>query len=641
MKFKDDGFIESGSIWVERLRGKIGIAIILICCVVAGAVAIALIPAQKVPSAPSNGGGGGNQQGDHLDQLNDWTQIYSFEVLWENMKDPYETTITWDDLSEEDKEFLDNVQKNAFWYFWYEADPDTGLVQDRATNEEVSSTAAVGFGLSAICIAESRGWITYEEAYERVLNTLKSFDPSNPLVRGSHGFFYHWINTKTGRREWNSEISLIDTSLLVAGVLHAGKHFAGTEIETLADQIYRAVEWDWMSTGNLLKITSDGGGKSGYDEYIICYILALGSPTHPVPERYWDAWARTYKWYEYNGTRFLTAGGRTMLAYLYQFPAAWIDFRGVHDKYANYWLESIAALKVNRDFCLDESNRNGWDPLWGWTACDGKDGYLGFRDYFEGTVAPSAVAASLPFIPEDALAMLKYMYQRYGDRIWGEYGFVNSFNPVLNWYDNDYIGIDQGNLVLMIEAFRSGNVWKDFMSIPYIVEGMRKAGFVSGYHTDNQGFIKDWLLIGPFGTGESEAFETDFIGETSIGFPRAGETIEGKTWIGMHYPYGDSSSRFINLYNVFIPRENTGAYAYALINSAEEKQVTLRVGSDDSIKVWINDELVHENHALRSATKDQDVIEGIRLQAGFNKILVKVCNESGGWGFYLRFTDKT
>lgn len=399
---------------------------------------------------------------------------------WYGLSEKNLKVLTWDDLSEDDQNFLDKVQQAAFWYFWNETNPKTGIVQNRASNPKLGDIAAVGLALSAICIAESHGWITYEEAYDRVLTTLRSFNPENPLVEGTHGFFYHWVDRDTGKRLDNAEISLIDNGLLIAGVLHAGQHFKGTDIETLADKIYRAAEWDWLLLDNgLMKITGEiEQGVKGYSEYILSYILALGSPTHPIPERSWDAWASGYQWVEYKGFKFLSPGPY-FNAYLYQFPACWIDFRNKHDKYANYWLNAAAALKANRQFCLDASASAGWPPLWGWTACDGKNGYLMWGTPFDGTVAPSAVAASIPFIPEDAIPMLKKMYEDYGEKVWGKYGFVNSFNVAQNWYDNDYIGIDQGNIVLSIENFRTGMVWREFMEIPYVKEGMRKAGFVS------------------------------------------------------------------------------------------------------------------------------------------------------------------
>ncbi|HDI12993.1 MAG TPA: hypothetical protein ENF64_02640, partial [Hadesarchaea archaeon] len=419
--------------------------------------------------------------------------------------------------------------------------------------------------------------------------------------------------------------------------------FKGTQIESIADELYRAVEWDWLlSSNNLLKATPNGPEKRGYDEYILAYILALGSPTHPIPESSWDSMAIGYKWSDYGGVKFLSPAGSTdFLAYLYQFPAAWIDFREKHDEYANYWQNGIAALEANRRFCLEQSANNGWAPLWGFTANDGKNGYLGYRDTFDGTVAPSAVAASIPFIPEYAIDMLKTMYDNYHTNIWGEYGFVNAFNPNEGWYDADYIGIDQGNMVLLIEDFRSGLVWEEFMQVSYVVDGLNKAGFVDGFHTDPEGFIRDWLVIGPFGSSEDDAFQTDFIGENSITTPpKAGDVVGSRIWKEYHSAFGHPTSNFVDLYRVFEPNENVGAYAFVTVVSDNSRVVNLRVGSDDGIKVWVNNELVHSNHVARAAGEDQDLIENVLLNPGSNKVLVKVTNISGGWGFYLRFTDQ-
>lgn len=621
--------------WVLVHRKKVAPVLISAMLVIAG-----LTVYYSFPTGPTGDSGNGG------DGINDGFGVYQFSLGWDELRtNEGGISVTWDDLSQEDKDFLNQVQEAAFWFFWNEANPTTGLIRDRSRSGVPSSIASVGFGLSAIVIAENRGWITYEQAYNRVLTTLNSFydDPNDPndfVVQGSHGFFYHWVDMQTGTRAWNSEISLIDTSLLIAGVLHAGQHFKGTEIETLADAIYRAVEWDWLLSGGLLKATPEGGVKIGYDEYILSYVLALGSPTHPIPASSWDAMASGYNWSDYGGVKFLTpAGGTDFLAYLYQFPAAWIDFREKHDGYANYWQNAIAALKANRKFCLEESANNGWVPLWGFTANDGKYGYLGYRDDFDGTVAPSAVAAAIPFIPEYAIDMLKTMYADYYSQVWKEYGLVNAFNVSQNWYDPDYVGIDQGNMVMLMEDFRSGLVWNEFMQIPYVINGLNKAGFVDGFHTDSRGFIRDWLVIGPFGSNEEEAFQTDYIGEITISVsPKAGDVAGGRTWEEYHSAFGHSTSNFIDLYRAFQPNENVGAYAFVTVVSDSYRGVKLKVGSDDAIKVWINNELVHSNHVARGAKEDQDV-RIVTLQAGTNKVLVKVTNTYGGWGFYLRFTD--
>ncbi|KXA92758.1 hypothetical protein AKJ65_07095 [candidate division MSBL1 archaeon SCGC-AAA259E19] len=400
------------------------------------------------------------------------------------------TDSRWSELDPEEKEFLNKVERKAFEFFWNEADSSTGLIPDR-TNSEVCSIASVGFGLSAVCIAEEREWVSYENAYEWVLRVLNSFydDPEDPddfVVDGSHGFFYHFVNSRTGERSGNSEISLIDTALLAAGVLHAGQHFEGTRVEKLADGIYRKIEWDWLQSGNCMKVTPDGVKSRGYDEYILAYILALGSPTHPISSDCWDGYASGYGWIQewpqnYTGGSYLTPRGeRYPLAYLYQFPACWIDFRGRRDNYANYWQSGINALKANRRHCLNWGENHGYSKeLWGWTAADGPDGYLGYGEPYDGTLSPSAIGASISFLPEYAISSLKYIYEEY-PKAWkeNEYGFVDSFNPSRNWYASDYIGIDQGNLVLSIEDFRSGLVWKEFMRISYVQVAMEKAGFV-------------------------------------------------------------------------------------------------------------------------------------------------------------------
>lgn len=570
--------------------------------------------------------------------IEEGVEQYPFAIEWNLMA---AQPLSWENLSEGEKSFLNELQRRSFLYFWEKSDAETGLVYDRSSNSDVSSIAATGFGLSAICIAEANGWISRDEAYARILKILRNFDPDNQKVEGKNGFFYHFVNSRTGSREWMSEVSLIDTAMLVAGALHAGQHFKETEIEYLANKIYKAVQWDWMLNGNLLSMgwSPERGFlsvASGYNEYILAYILALGSPTHPIPQSSWRAWTETFQWYTYGGYRFLTPGGRTMLAYLYQFPACWIDFRNIHDEKANYWQEGVSALKANRLFCLEESRKNGWPLLWGWTACDGRDGYLGFRSTFDGTVAPSAVAASIPYLPEYAVPDLISMYEEYGVRIWGRYGFVNAFNPNQNWFDEDYVGIDEGSTVLLLEGFKSGSVWKEFMGVPYIRSALEKAGFVEGFHPDGEGFIKDWIVIGPFGSSEEEAFNTDFIGEPFGNLHTEGGIIQGRRWIGYHAPYGEVSSRFIDLYQIVGPCEEAGAYAFTVIRLPYEAKMNLKVGSDDSVKVWVNGALVHSNHAARAAVPDQDTVLDVQFKKGLNTILVKVCNKTGGWGFYLR-----
>ena len=398
---------------------------------------------------------------------------------------------TWDTLNVNDKQLLDTIEKAAFEYFWNGVDPNTGLGSASPSVPYRVSIATEGFALSAICIADTRGWISHQEAYQRVLLILNSFyrdtsDANDFYVRGQAGLFYHFVNTETGERFGNSEVSTIDSGILMCGVLQCMEHFKDAAIDTLARELYLDADWtafmrpDGGIAGQWTPENGYSSAFTGYNEYILLYLLALGSPTHPVPPSSWNTWASTYQYVNPYGTgAFLTPGGSfNPDAYLYQFPACWFNFNGLRDNYTSYWQNAVNALSANRRFCLSWAKRNSADTLlWGWTACEGENGYLGYGAPFNGTVAPSAVAASIPFIPTLALPTLKYMYDKYSNKIWGQYGFTDSFNPEENWYDTGYIGIDEGNMVLMLENFRSGGVWNEFMKIPYIQTALQKAGF--------------------------------------------------------------------------------------------------------------------------------------------------------------------
>lgn len=404
--------------------------------------------------------------------------------------------ITWENLSKSDQQLLDKIERKSFEYFWDGADPKTGLGDAGSANKAGRvSIASEGFALSSICIADSRGWITHSQAYSRVMKILNSFykDPNNSqdfCVQGKRGLFYHFINRKTGKRFGKSEVSTIDSGILMAGILNSMEHFKGTEIESLARKIYLKADWTWYTRQNgaiAAGWTPDRGifGQfKGYNEYILAYVLGLGSPTHPMPDSSWNVYCNHYRWikpYKNIGSFLTPLWKMRPEAYLYQFPACWIDFRGKKDHYADYWQNGINALTANRQYCLDWAEKNNYPDkmLWGWTACAGKDHYMGFDTPYNGTIAPSAVVASLPFIPNYAMPTIKRMYEKYGNEIWGKYGFTDAFNLVQNWYDKGYISIDEGNTVLMIENFRDGGVWKEFMNISYIKHAMEKAGFVS------------------------------------------------------------------------------------------------------------------------------------------------------------------
>lgn len=382
------------------------------------------------------------------------------------------------DLS--DNALLDEIQKKTFKYFWEEANPENGLIKDRSTADSPSSIAAVGFGLTAIPIAIERGWITKTEGYNRVLTTLKSF--AEGKVEGKNGFFYHFVDMKTGKRVWNCELSSIDTALLLAGVIFVGEYFKGTEVESLADKIYREVNWQWMLAGG--KKLSMGwkpeggflGGRWGdtFDEGLLAYILAIGSPTYPIPVSSWDEIVRSI-----NDT-YISYPNEVL--FVYQYPNIWIDFRNKEDKYANYFNNAKSAARYNWMFTfLRKGEYKTYDEdIWGLSACDGPGGYRAYgasEGNHDGTIAPYASIGSLPFVPDLAMKAIKGMLSKYGPLIWGKYGFVSGFNIDENWFSKEYVGIDQGTIILMIENYRTGMVWKYFMKNKYIQRAMRKIGF--------------------------------------------------------------------------------------------------------------------------------------------------------------------
>ena len=376
------------------------------------------------------------------------------------------------EASTSDEEFLDMLERDSFRYFIKEINPENGLIKDSSRPGAPCSVAAVGFGLAAICVGESRGWISAKEAHERILKTLITFRDTVP---SEHGFFYHFLDMRTGSRAWNSELSSIDTALFLAGALYAGEYFKGTEIEKIAAELYERVEWPWMM--NKRDVICMGWKPvkgfldyywDSYSEAMILYALAIGSPTHPIGEESWFAWRRkigSYKDFEliycYTGSIFT-----------YQYSHAWIDFRELDEGDINWHVNSTNAVWANRQFCIDSQDRfsNYDEDCWGLTACIGPDGYRSYgarpgEAFNDGTIAPCGMAASVVFAGEESLRGLKYIYDSYKDDIYGKYGFKDAFNTDKNWWAEEYLGIDVGITVLMIENYRTGMIWERFMNI--------------------------------------------------------------------------------------------------------------------------------------------------------------------------------
>ncbi len=393
-------------------------------------------------------------------------------------------------LTAEDETLLEEVEQAAFLYFWEQTNPDTGISRDRCRlstpdNSDLGSIASTGFGLSALCIGVARGFVSYDEAVDRAIRGLRFLWEKMPNHRG---FFYHWANITTGEREWDSEISSVDTAILLCGVLTCRRYFAEPEVERLAHQIFNRVDWNWLSEDT--RILPHGWRPEtgflqfrweSYSEMMMIYLLGLGSYSHPLPAEAWNAWKRTL--FEYDGIRYI---GSFAPLFIHQYSQAWFDFRGKQDRYADYFQNSILATEVHRRFCLDLSGKfsDYGEDLWGITASDSPNGYAVWggppeTGPIDGTIVPSAAAGSLPFLPADSMRVLRTIRTKYAALAWSRYGFVNAFNPLTKWRDDFVIGIDTGITLVMAENARTGLVWKTFMSNAETRRGMQRAGFTA------------------------------------------------------------------------------------------------------------------------------------------------------------------
>ncbi len=442
-------------------------------------------------------------------------------------------------VSPYENSFIDSLQGRTFNFFWDLCNPNTGLAPDRYPTQSFASVSATGFALTAYPIGVERGWVTREAAARRVLHTLLFFhearQDSTAGATGYHGFYYHFLDPETGARFDKVELSTVDTALLLAGALFCQSYFDGhtaaeDSIRSLAEDLYLAADWTWASVRPPLighgwspehgHIPYDWGG---YNEAALVYIMALGSPTHPVAPEAWSAWTAGYRWGSYQGEEHI--GFAPLFGH--QYTHIWLDLRGIRDAFCrehnlDYFMNSQRALRAQYAYALTNPDQwRGYGPrLWGLTACDGPvegtftiDGVVrSFHTYWargasftairdDGTVCPSAIAGSLPFEPEIILPTLQAMVQDHGDRLFGRYGFRDALNPTftidvpvqhgqvvpgVGWYDTDYLGIDQGPIVAMIENLRSELIWRTVRRNPHIIRGLRRAGFTGGW-LDEQG----------------------------------------------------------------------------------------------------------------------------------------------------------
>lgn len=435
---------------------------------------------------------------------------------------------------------VEELQKRTFDWFRHVTDPRTGLTPDRWPTPSFSSVAAVGFALACWPVGVERGWMTREEARDITLNTVRFFHdapqgPDATGMTGYKGFFYHFLDMETGHRFGTTELSTVDTALLLGGMLFAARYFDGddageTEIRTKAQAIYDRVEWDWaVARPNLISMGwHPETGHIPYDwhvynEGMIVLLMAMGSTTHPVSPDVWTEWCSAYgdSWTDEYGSPHLHFGPM----FGHQYSHMFIDFRGIRDAWMrekaaeigdfDYFQNSVRAAEAQQFYA--RTNPMGWvgydDEVWGLTACDGPGDFIQTvdgreREFFsysargpgerdDGTIAPTAAMASMPFAPDAVTTCLKAMKARYGEALYTQWGFLDSFNPTLTerdgplrhgqivpgigWVNGDYLGIDQGPIVVMIENHRTNLVWNHMHGEPNLIRGLQRAGFEGGW----------------------------------------------------------------------------------------------------------------------------------------------------------------
>jgi len=356
------------------------------------------------------------------------------------------------------------------------SDKETGLTKDSSRPGSPSSIAATGFALAALAIGADHGWITEEWALKTLRKTLKTLLTK---AQHEHGFYYHFLDLRSGRRVWASEASSIDTALLVAGALTAAQYYPGTDIERMAHDIYKRVDWVWMQNNTDL-VCMGWKPETGflpyywdtYNEHLIIQALALGSPTKALNKQAWNAWLRLEDSYEGHTVVYSHSGS----LFTYQYPHAFIDFRHLIDVDINYFENSVEATQANIQYSLNFRNQyKGYSKnSWGLSASVGPGGYKAYgskpgEGIHDGTIAPYASIASIVFTPEPAVQAVTSLYKEHKEKLYGHFGFKGAFNLDKNWWSDEYLGIDQGVSLLMLENYlNEGIIWKKFMALPAV-----------------------------------------------------------------------------------------------------------------------------------------------------------------------------
>jgi hypothetical protein len=446
--------------------------------------------------------------------VNDGT-IYYYQVTAVNASSqtspPSATVFTTPNTFASDDAFMDYIEEANFDYYWYTANPTNGLVPDHTTDGAPDgspcSIFAVGLGLTAIGIAVDHGWITREQGAARVQTTLNTFwnGPQGANATGEigyQGWFYHFLDMNAATRSGSSELSSIDTTFLLAGILYAKQYFNAnnpteTNIQTLAGDIFNRVNWLWFAPDvpgtNAVRMGwlpengfSTFGDWQGYNEGMLLYLLGMGASSNTLPAACWSYWTRTYTWSTLYGESYVVFPPM----YGHEYSQCWVDFRHVGDAYMNaenstYFLNSRRAALAQQAYCIaNPAGFRGYSALfWGLTASDDPSGYAVHGappdDNDNGTLAPTAPGGAMSFAPDIALPALEDIYNQGRTKVWTAFGFIDAFNFQQNWYDTDELGIDQGPILVSTENYRNQNVWRLFMQNPEIQRGLQQAGFVA------------------------------------------------------------------------------------------------------------------------------------------------------------------
>ena len=427
------------------------------------------------------------------------------------------------ELSKKQRELLDDLQNKSFAYFVDQSNPANGLVADSTWKNSPASIAAVGFSLPVYAAGVGHGWMKRDEAVERTLAVLRFFSQngggSEPGTLGYQGFYYHFLDMQTGQRTGQCEVSTIDTAILIAGMLAAGAYYQDdrpgeTEIRRRVGELYRRVNWPWALNGGATLShgwTPESGFLpyrwQGYDEALLLYVLGLGSPTFPLPAASYQAWTESFRWETLYDIPFLFAAP----LFIHHFSHIWLDLRGIQDLYmkahaSDYFENSRKAAYIAQQYAMENPHKfTGYgENAWGISASEGPIreagpveidgrrfyGYLarGVPEPDDGTLSPWTVITSLPFAPEIALPGIEHYLTQY-PHLYGSYGMMCSINPTYpekngdreGWYSDNYYGLNEGPVVLMIESYRNGFVWELMKRQPSILLGLQQAGFSRGW----------------------------------------------------------------------------------------------------------------------------------------------------------------